>query len=432
MSTAETLGGPESRRGLAATYRARAKRSRSAALAYFAAVCALSGAAFAVAWFADVVVKRDVALFHMAEASPAAPQKPDFNDVALDPSTGRFIVVGDDGAILISERDGRAWRAVDAGTEDDLHSIAVADDGQVAVAVGDAGAILTSGGCCESWAARESNTRRDFNEVALSADGEIAVAVGEDGLIRISDDRGETWRPPKPTNVTAKDVNGVAVSPGAEGIVSIVAAGDDGTLLRSSSDAIETWREARASPSGKAGKKSDFGTVAFGGARVVAVGDDGAIVVSSDAGENWEDGSSDAKDDFEAVAFGGDGETGIAVGRGRDGFVRLSVDGGETWSPSETRAGRLDAVALSADGRIAVAAGRDGALLIFTRDDGAWTGLDSETSNRFNAIAFGNGDEAAIAVGDGGTIARLAFAQEGVSLEVETIAVSDVENDRRE
>lgn len=350
MRMAETPGGSESRRGLAATYRTRAKRPRSAALAYFAAVCALPGAAFAVAWFADRVVKRDVDLFRTAEASPAAPQKPDFNDVALDPSTGRFIVVGDDGA------------------------------------------ILTSGDCCESWAARESNTRRDFNAVALSADGETAVAVGEDGLIRVSDDRGETWRPPKPTNVTAKDVNGVAVSPGAEGAVSIVAAGDDGTLLRSSSDAIETWREARAPPSGKAGKKSDF----------------------------------------EAVAFSGDGETGIAVGRARDGFVRLSVDGGETWSPSETRAGRLDAVALSADGRIAVAAGRDGALLIFTRDDGAWTGLDSETSNRFNAIAFGNGDEAAIAVGDGGTIARLAFAKEGVSLEVETIAVSDVENDRRE
>ncbi len=432
MSTAETPGGPESRGGRAATYRTRAKRPRSAALAYFAAACALPGAAFAVAWFADVVVKRDVDPFRTAEASPAAPQKPDFNDVALDPSTGRFIVVGDDGVILTSERDGRAWRAVDAGTEDDLHSIAVADDGQVAVAVGDAGAILTSRGCCESWAARESNTRRDFNEVALSADGETAVAVGEDGLIRVSDDRGETWRPPKPTNVTAKDVNGVAVSPSAEGVVSIVAAGDDGTLLRSSSDAVETWREARAPPSGKAGKKSDFEAVAFGGARVVAVGDDGAIVVSSDAGENWEDGSGDAKDDFEAVAFSGDGETGVAVGRGRDGFVRLSADGGETWSPSETRAGRLDAAALSADGRIAVAAGRDGALLIFTRDDGAWTGLDSETSNRFNAIAFGNGDEAAIAVGDGGTIARLAFAQEGVSLEVETIAVSDVENDRRE
>lgn len=390
------------------SYRRRARKARWLAHFYFAfAVVLLGGGVWAVERTADILVNQDVETARSALAPVPERARIHLRSIAADGGGRRFIAVGDKGAILTSD-GGRDWKAAESGVREGLRSIAVADG--VAVAVGDDGIILRSRDR-RSWRTRRSNTPYNFNAVAVS--GEVAVAAGGAGLLRVSHDRGRTWKDPDDV-VTGKDFNAVAVSG-----QTAVAAGDDG-LLRVSPDGGRTWNSEDVVT------KNDFNAVAVRGRTVVAAGGKGLLWVSDNDGKDWTDksgglGKEGRRIRFKAVAIRGGAI--VAVGsKRRHGVVwRLGVGEAKNGAGTLKVVGdRLEAVALSADGKVAVAAGRGGGILVAADGGKEWPSRDSMTANDFNAVALADDGDTAVAVGDDATISLLESSAEGALFPVET------------
>ena len=148
------------------------------------------------------------------------------------------------------------------------------------------------------------------------------------------------------------------------------------------------------------------------GGTAVIVGDDGAILVVenifSDIGTYRYKSRPSDRDDFVSVAFSGDEQTVIAVGR--RGGIQFSTDGGGTWrSGTSNVSNRLQDVALNDNGSAAAVVGYDGTILISGNAGATWTFRDSRTAARLYAVEFGYGAgrKHAVAVGRDSTIFQL-------------------------
>ena len=151
--------------------------------------------------------------------------------------------------------------------------------------------------------------------------------------------------------------------------------------------------------------RSDLNSVAISsdGDTVVAVGENGLVLLSTDNGRSWSLGSSNTEKDFNEVALSRDGETIVAVGEG--GLLRASADGGKTWTnPGNFTPKDLNAVALSETGAVAVAAGDNKSVLVWTDAGGAGLPAPPDAKRDFKAVAFGRDSRSAVVVGDDGTI----------------------------
>jgi len=115
--------------------------------------------------------------------------------------------------------------------------------------------------------------------------------------------------------------------------------------------------------------------VVVGGRTVVAVGERGAIISSSDSGVSWKSLPSPTTETLTGVSFADD-QAGWAVGHG--GTVLATTDGGQTWArqlPAESvDTSFLDVLAL--DARTAIAIGAFGTTRL-TRDGGQTWGSPS-------------------------------------------------------
>jgi photosystem II stability/assembly factor-like uncharacterized protein len=112
---------------------------------------------------------------------------------------------------------------------------------------------------------------------------------------------------------------------------------------------------------------------AIAGTDIVAVGEIGSILRSSDSGLSWTATPPVTKATLTAISFVTDGRTGWAVGH--DALIVTTRDGGQTWSRSwqgeSLEASFLDVCALSAEHVIAIGAY---GLFLETRDGGtSWT-----------------------------------------------------------
>ncbi len=109
------------------------------------------------------------------------------------------------------------------------------------------------------------------------------------------------------------------------------------------------------------------------GADIIAVGERGTILRSSDSGENWTALASPSSATLTGIAFAPDGRTGWAVGH--DAFIAVSTDGGVSWQ-KQWQGKNLEASFLDVgviDARRAIAIGAYG-LCMTTADAGkTWT-----------------------------------------------------------
>lgn len=396
--------------GVAEDYRKLARRSTRNSHGYLCLILVLLAGTFLFWWYSADFAAEGIKTLRAANNAPAmvAPSNPvEFEDVAS--CGGTTIAVGGRGAILISIDEGKNWEYSKSGTKRSLYAVAFSGDCEIAVVVGENGVVLVSTDDGGAWEAPETHTKNDFNDVVLSGDGKIAIAVGDRGLFRFSEDMGKNWS--SPDNVTGKHVYGVALSDDGG---TAVAVGRD-NLIVVSTNGGKDWRDGggRDAWSGSGGEESDdFEAVALGGMNgksAVVVGDNGAILFSTDAAKvgGWasKGPGKDRNSDFTDVAFSGNGSTAVAVGR--RGVVWASTDGG-IWSRRESRVGNnLEAVALSDDGAIAVAVGRDGDILVSEdQEKRTWTSRESSTANRLYAAALVHGKKALVVVGEGSTILR--------------------------
>jgi photosystem II stability/assembly factor-like uncharacterized protein len=118
----------------------------------------------------------------------------------------------------------------------------------------------------------------------------------------------------------------VAICMGAEGRG--FAVGREGALLRSD-DAGMTWTTSPRM------SRHDLLDVDIGSQRVVAVGAQGGLWTSADQGGSWQSvelvGSSPFFDSLRAVSFSPSGENGLIVGE--HGRILRTLDGGRLWKP---------------------------------------------------------------------------------------------------
>ncbi|WP_044874020.1 YCF48-related protein [Pseudomonas sp. LFM046] len=199
--------------------------------------------------------------------------------------------------------------------------------------------------------------RRDhFYGLALAADGEV-WACGSNGKILAIAPDGQVRRLPTPTDRTLQDV---AIWDAAHA----VAVGNDGVILHSQ-DAGRNWQLAEGVPRSDVANKLNRVRVAAGGL-AIATGEMGALLVSRDYGQTWQRLREEEDVAWNDVAIL-DGGRLVVVGE--FGRVLLSDDQGQSWEEIAAPVpGSLMSVQFR-DGQNGVAVGLEGALLV-TRDGG--------------------------------------------------------------
>lgn len=216
--------------------------------------------------------------------------------------------------IQTSSDGGETWDLRESSFTDVLRGICFGTS--QFVAVGDGGDIRTSDATGVTWTPRSPDAAYsgDFKSVCFSA-GRY-VAVGSGGAIQTSDDDGVTW--------TARAADGAfsgvfyAVSFG-NGLY--VAIGEGGEIQTSPDGATWTQRAAPGSWSG------DLLSVSFGSVpgRFVAVGTHLQKVVTSQSGTSWTLRDSGVNEVMNGVAYSPLLTTFVAVGD--NGAIMVSIDG---------------------------------------------------------------------------------------------------------
>lgn len=142
------------------------------------------------------------------------------------------------------------------------------------------------------------------------------------------------------------------------------------------------------------------------GTDVVAVGESGSILRSSDSGQSWSPAATDARATLTGIAFAPDSLRGWAVGH--DALILTTGDAGRTWQKQwqgeDLEASFLDVCALSADHVIAI--GAYGLCLATTDGGRTWTPRQLiEEDMHLNRISRGPTGTVYIA-GERGTLLR--------------------------
>lgn len=241
------------------------------------------------------------------------------------------------------------------------------------IAVGNNGKIYTTDDRPPApWILRQSGVTQNLNGVKRpnNSDSTIAYVVGDQGVVLRSSDKGHNWSIIRAPNQNLPNLNGVDIIPplaplnNAAGFTNIIAAGDLGTVLKSSNSGGNwTWQSYNLGVNRKlksvAGNSGIFVVVGERGTifrslnsgqtwenrsltdtnslnkvfclnydRFCAVGNNGRIYFSSDYGYNWGFRTSGTTRHLRDVIFSGL-DSGITVGDA--GTVRHTTNGGLTW-----------------------------------------------------------------------------------------------------
>ncbi len=170
-----------------------------------------------------------------------------------------------------------------------------------------------------------------------------------------------------------------------------------GLLLGSLAPATETSEPAPLAP------KSLLLAVAKAGDRLVAVGDRGHVLLSSDQGRTWTQSVVPARAMLTGVSFP-DARHGWAVGH--DGVILATTDGGQTWKRQDT--GRdLETVYLDVlfrDAANGFAVGAYGKFMVTTDGGQTWTAAHpSDDEVHYNRLTTGS-DGTLYLAGEGGLL----------------------------
>lgn len=297
---------------------------------------------------------RDTAAFTITVSLPAASAWTQVQGRAIRPlralafADGRVGVAAGEDTIRRTTDGGLTWSPVD-------HGMARLNPWSCAFASPRAGILAGEGTLYRTADAGMTWTRAPGADVVHAwsvafRDSLTGVAGSSYGEILDTRDGGSTWTMAVHDELGLGDLLGMAYAgPAAVGV------GANGSIVRSLGDG-GPWRNVVAGGN----EKKTLRSVAFADTVTgVAVGDNGAILRTTDGGLTWAPAAQAAtKQHLHCVSFA-DAQRGLAVGE--VGTVLRTGDGGATWTifPSAPTAGALRAVRFAADGH-AVAVGDDG------------------------------------------------------------------------
>jgi photosystem II stability/assembly factor-like uncharacterized protein len=230
------------------------------------------------------------------------------------------LVVGEDGTILRMRAGGR-WRQFSSGTTRNLNDVSIAPGTGVAWAVGDEGTILKSSDAGANWGFQAGPN--DFHLRAVHAlSEEIAWAAGDHAIVLLTTDGGVTWKRPKGPSI----FSGGASSVSTKHLKSIfgldhnraLAVGDDGTYLEC--NVVKVWQFQKLTSKDLTGIADRHGFI------TAVTGTDG-LIRTREPGGNWKTRNTETSKNLHGIVINGDRI--IAVGD--DGLILISPDRGATW-----------------------------------------------------------------------------------------------------
>lgn len=237
------------------------------------------------------------------------------------------------------------------------------------------------------------------------------VAVGEKLIIR-TEDGGTTWEEVlQRFDLRFYDVLFLDSSRG-------LAVGEGGAIFLST-DAGKTWQKKEA------GTVNDlFALAQIPGGPIVAAGEKGELIQSLDGGETWKKLVSGTALDLYDVYFVGE-STGFIVAS--DGKILKSQDKGNTWTlDSAPSSVDLFGVAFSSE-LIGYAVGENGTFLKTIDGGASWTVLSPGTSSTLRKVAISPLDaRIVVAVGDMATVVRT--ANSGTTFAKPSLGTGNVRN----
>ena len=305
---------------------------------------------------------------------------------ALDGTTA--YVVGDDGAVWLTEDAGRSWVDRRPASSVDLHAVAFTSTSEGWVA-GEGGILHTVNGGL-AWTAQTDGATGQINDLFF-LDAMRGWAVGDGGVILHTVNGGETWV--AQPSITTNSLNALWVDTNAVGW----AVGDGGVILRTGNGG-DTW-EAKPSLS-----TVDLnGVTTAGDARARVVGDDGTYLYTWTDGDYWmeEEISEEARAlDLHAITY-----TEAPY------FGAITVGEGGVWSYSfwqtfvqmDVTSRLLDVAETSG---VFWAVGRHGAVVRSESLGDGWEDVAVPSdAPALNDLCFLD-DDMGWVVGDGGAIAR--------------------------
>lgn len=239
----------------------------------------------------------------------------------------RVVAVGDRGAIVLSDDQGRTWVRAKAPAAPLLTAVDFLEE-KVGLAVGHDAVILASTDRGETWAQvfSAASEQRPLLDVLL-VDREHAIAVGAYGAYYETADGGKSWTPRK-LLADDKHLNAIVRAGGSN----LVILGEAGTVLVSA-DLGKTWKETAAPYKG-----SLFGALLANDGALVAYGMRGRIFRSTDQGATWKA----VENPSVAALFGGDRlPDGSLVLAGAAGTALVSRDQGQSFQPVATGTTRI-------------------------------------------------------------------------------------------
>ena len=200
-----------------------------------------------------------------------------------------------------------------------------------AIAVGKDGLIGTSDGRPPSnWIERTSGTNQSLNSVTgpVNNDSSFAYAVGNQGVILRTTDNGLNWNIIRAVNPNYPNLNGLEIitqfAPlNSVGYTNIVAVGDQGTVIKSSNTGgVWTWQSYNL------GINTKLKSVAANSGIFVVVGERGTIFRSLNSGQTWENRSlTDTNSLNKVVSLNYDRFCAV----GNNGRIYVSTDYGYNW-----------------------------------------------------------------------------------------------------
>lgn len=233
--------------------------------------------------------------------------------------------------------------------------------------------------------------RRDNFLDISSPEPDVLWAVGLAGKVVRSNDAGRSWIAQN-ASITA-NLQSIAAWDRARA----VAVGNDGAVIVTA-DGGEHWKEVNAPRSGVSNKL--IRVVALPGGEAWAVGEMGALLHTTNHGDTWDRVLNEQDAAFNDITF--IGKKGWIVGE--FGKILKSEDGGKTWSPANSPVKSSLMAVDFRDESNGVAVGLEGAIL-HTQDGGKiWTDLPRlAREHLFDVKAAKDGWWAA---GDKGTFLR--------------------------
>jgi len=249
---------------------------------------------------------------------------------------GRIVAVGEHGAIVISDDEGKSWRQARAVPVSATLSAVAFADARHGWAVGQWGVILATADGGETWEKQRMDTSVDQPLFSVIFTGpQDGIAVGLWSLVLATHDGGKTWtrtKLPKPPGGGKADRNLYHIFSDGKSALFIVS--EQGLVLKST-DSGATWSYQAT------GSKGTLWTgVALPDGRVVVGGLLGSLYQSSDGGATWAALNAGTKSSITDLVATGNGLMGV----GLDGLVFRQREGSASFEVHQ----REDRAALTA------------------------------------------------------------------------------------